>query len=146
MMQQSMSENKYLIEGPIPYSMIGEVMADIVDSAAGAISVFVGRVRADVVNGRAVQAIEYSSYILMLEEAVEAIKAEAKILFPDVRAVAIFHSKGIVSAGQISLLVVVVAGHREQAMLACPHVVEMIKKRLPLWKREIFSDNSYRWI
>jgi molybdopterin synthase catalytic subunit len=63
----------------------------------------------------------------------------------DVKSIDILHSTGIVKAGEISLLVAVSAGHRKQAMEACSKTVEMIKERLPVWKKEVYDDNSHTW-
>ena len=59
------------------------------------------------------------------------------------RSIEIIHSTGIVNAGEISLLVLVSAGHRQQAMQACSKAVELIKERLPVWKKEIYDDDSH---
>ena len=78
---------------------------------------------------------------------VEASKIEQLILaeFNDVRSIDIIHSTGVVEAGEISLLVLVSAGHREQAIRACSEAVEQIKKNLPVWKKEIYNDDSHNW-
>ena len=65
--------------------------------------------------------------------------------FNDVNSVEILHSSGIVNAGEISLFVIISAGHRQQAIEACRQTVELIKERLPVWKKEIFEDNSTCW-
>jgi molybdopterin synthase catalytic subunit len=78
---------------------------------------------------------------------IEAENIKKKILseFPDVKSVDIIHSTGIVSAGEISLLVFISAGHRHQAIQACSKTVELIKDNLPVWKKEIFEDDSHKW-
>lgn len=127
--------------------MIGEtIYSDAAGDTAGAISVFAGQVRADVVEGRTVAAIEYSSYEAMLKEAVAGIREIIFKAFSDVKTVTIIHSSGVVRAGEISLLVVVTAGHRDQAMRACTHTVELVKEKLPVWKKEFFEDESHRWV
>jgi len=77
----------------------------------------------------------------------EADKINKTILseFDDVKAIDIIHSKGIVKSGEISLLVMVSAGHRQQAAGACAKAVELIKEKLPIWKKEIFEDDSQKW-
>lgn len=142
-----MSREKHLIDGPLPHSMIGEVIArDAEGDITGAVSVFAGQVRADMVGGRIVKAIEYSSYESMLSEAVGSIREIVMHAFSDVRSVNILHSIGVVRAGEISLLVVVTAGHRDQAMRACTHTVELVKEKLPVWKKELFEDETHRWV
>lgn len=81
----------------------------------------------------------------MVEESVAKIRETLFSKFPDVKSIAIFHSTGIVRAGEISLLVMVSAGHRREAIDACSLAVEMIKENLPVWKKEIFDDGTGRW-
>jgi molybdopterin synthase catalytic subunit len=57
----------------------------------------------------------------------------------------IFHSLGLVNAGDISLFVFVSSKHRRIAFDACEEVVELVKSKLPIWGKEIFHDNSYNW-
>jgi molybdopterin synthase catalytic subunit len=138
---------KYIIEGAISHALIGEMIGtDTSAGETGGISAFAGRVRTDKAGEKSVIAIEYSCYESMLEEAVASITDIVRKAFSDVRTVNIIHSTGIVNAGEISLLVVVTAGHRDQAMRACTHTVELVKERLPVWKKEILSDEGHRWV
>jgi molybdopterin synthase catalytic subunit len=59
--------------------------------------------------------------------------------------IVIIHSLGVVMTGEISMFVLVSAGHRDHATKACRQAVELIKERLPVWKKEIFEDNTYLW-
>ncbi len=101
--------------------------------------------RADRSEGREVTAIEYSAYEGMVNAEAEKIKGSILEKFSDVRSVGIIHSTGIVKAGEISLFVIVSAGHRKQSLEACSLTVEMIKERLPVWKKEIYDDESHTW-
>lgn len=65
--------------------------------------------------------------------------------FNDVKSIEIVHSKGHVKSGEISLLVMVSAGHRDHASKACAKAVELIKEKLPIWKKEVFEDESGQW-
>lgn len=120
-----------------------EETGKLIDS--GGHSLFLGQVRADVIDGNVVKAIEYSAYDSMVDA--EATRIIDSVLgeFGDVRTVKIIHSTGVVRAGEISLLVLVSAGHRKQAIEACSKTVELIKERLPVWKKEIYEDNSHTW-
>jgi molybdopterin synthase catalytic subunit len=71
--------------------------------------------------------------------------SEMMIEFNDVRTISILHSSGLVKAGEISLLIVVSSGHRRHAVEACSKTVELVKERLPVWKKEIFDDDTYEW-
>ena len=107
--------------------------------------IFLGQVRADAIDGKRVKAIEYSAYIELVGAEAEKIKKSIFAEYNDVKSVDIIHSTGIVAAGQISLLVLVSSGHRQQAFQACNKTVELIKKNLPVWKKEIYEDESYTW-
>jgi molybdopterin synthase catalytic subunit len=136
----------YLTAGPVSQSLISrllEKMGSKTDS--GGHMIFLGQVRADEIDGKKVKAIEYSAYIELVTIEADKIKEKIYSGFPDVKSVDIIHSTGIVRAGEISLLVLVSAGHRQQAMQACNKAVELIKENLPVWKKEIFEDGSHVW-
>jgi molybdopterin synthase catalytic subunit len=139
-------EIKYLTEGPVSDDLISRLIKKAsLKTDSGGHMIFLGQVRADEINGKKVRAIEYSAYTELVD--VEAEKIEKIILseFSDVRSVDIIHSTGYVRAGEISLLVFVSAGHRHQAILACSKTVELIKENFPVWKKEIYEDNSHLW-
>jgi molybdopterin synthase catalytic subunit len=115
------------------------------DPGSGGHSVFLGQVRADVRDSKQVTEIEYSAYEGMVRKEAEKIIQSILSEFDDVRSVKILHSIGRVKTGEVSLLVLVSAGHRRQAMEACSKTVELIKSNFPVWKKEIFQDNSYEW-
>lgn len=132
-----------LVPGPIKSSIIAEyinVLND--DKSSGAHSIFLGQVRNDIINERTVEALEYSAYDAMVEKEAHKIKDITRAAYSDVRDIVIVHSTGLVKAGELSLFVMVSAGHRDQATRACRHVVEMIKENFPVWKKEIFEDNT----
>ncbi|HUX96065.1 MAG TPA: molybdenum cofactor biosynthesis protein MoaE [Bacteroidales bacterium] len=138
--------SKYLIEGPVTsveISVYLDGMAAAKDT--GGHSFFLGQVRADFLKGKIVMAIEYSAYESMVNTEADKIVESVTSEFDDVRSVRIIHSTGVVRAGEVSLAVMVSAGHRQQAMQACSKTVELIKERLPVWKKEIYEDNSHAW-
>jgi molybdopterin synthase catalytic subunit len=137
---------KTLVAGPITREIMSSILESLANKKdAGGHSVFIGQVRADIRGEKRVKAIEYTSYEKMAE--IEAGKIRETILteFNDVQSVEILHSVGIVMAGEVSLFVLVSGGHRHQAIDACSKAVEMIKATLPVWKKEIFEDNSSMW-
>ncbi|MFZ0281122.1 MAG: molybdenum cofactor biosynthesis protein MoaE [Bacteroidales bacterium] len=136
----------HLIDGPLPPVVISEVVANAgKNTESGGLSIFVGQVRRDLVEGRFVKAIEYSAYEEMVIGEADKINKSILSEFDDVKKIEILHSRGLVNAGEISLLVAVSAGHRHQAINACSKAVELIKAKLPIWKKEIFEDNSTQW-
>ena len=139
-------QKNYLISGPVS----GSILTDILDKMnentdAGGHSFFLGQVRADKVDGKKVIAIEYSAYESMVKDEADKIVRLVLAEFDDIKSIDIIHSTGTVKAGEISLLVSVSAGHRKQAIEACSKAVEMIKLRLPVWKKEVYADNSHTW-
>ncbi|MBS0011233.1 MAG: molybdenum cofactor biosynthesis protein MoaE [Bacteroidales bacterium] len=135
-----------LVPGPVKSSLIAEYINKLSDDkSTGAHSIFLGQVRSDRINDRTVRAIEYSAYTEMLETEAGKIRETILSAFSDVTNLVIVHSTGLVKAGELSLFVMLTAGHRDQATRACRHVVEMIKEKFPVWKKEIFDDNTNRW-
>jgi len=140
-----MSEN-YLIDGPVTTAVISSFLEKLAQNTdSGGHSFFLGQVRADEVNGKKVRAIEYSAYENMVKAEADKIRESVLSEFDDVKSIFIIHSTGVVKAGEVSLAVMVSAGHRKQAILACSKAVELIKERLPVWKKEIYEDNSHIW-
>jgi molybdopterin synthase catalytic subunit len=135
-----------LVNGPVSHEIV-KVLMDMMSkqSDAGGHTLFLGQVRADVVGGKVVKAIEYSAYEAMVHAEADKIKRSVMDEFDDVKVIEIIHSTGVVNAGEISLLVFVSAGHRKQSMEACSKTVELIKERLPVWKKEIYVDDSHIW-
>jgi molybdopterin synthase catalytic subunit len=136
----------HLINGPVTPGAISEIVAKGGKNLeCGAHSLFLGQVRRDQTDGKFVMAIEYSAYEEMVTGEADKIYKSIMSEFDDVKTIEIIHSKGIIKAGEISLLVMVSAGHRNHASKACAKTVELIKEKLPIWKKEIFEDNSGQW-
>jgi len=132
-------KNRYLVGGPITPVLISELMTlGDDDAGTGAVSVFIGKVRDDEVDGKRVTAIDYSAYEEMAVREADGIAATIRSAFSDVRSVIIVHSLGVVRAGETSLFIMVSAGHRDHATRACRHTLEMVKEKLPVWKKELF--------
>lgn len=138
--------SEILIKGPITPEIISGKLAELGNrKESGGHSVFLGQVRADIIDGKEVTAIEYSAYETMVAAEAVSILKEISENFEDVRSAEVLHSVGLVRAGEVSLFVIVSAGHRDQAIRACRELVELVKKRLPVWKKELFEDDSHRW-
>jgi molybdopterin synthase catalytic subunit len=139
-------ETRYLTAGPISPEIILQLIKKMGENDdSGGNTIFLGQVRADITEGKKVKAIEYSAYVEMVNAEVENIKALVYSEFEDIRSIDITHSAGLVKAGEISLLVLVSAGHRHQSINGCAKTVELIKEKLPVWKKEIFEDESHHW-
>lgn len=136
----------YLISGSITPVVITTLIGKLAERTdTGGHSIFLGQVRADEINGKKVRAIEYSAYEAMVRVEADKIKDTILSEFTDTKSIDIVHSTGVVNAGEISLFVLVSARHRKQAIEACSKTVELIKSKLPIWKKEIFEDSSREW-
>lgn len=110
----------------------------------GAHDIFLGQVRADTIEGKVVQAIDYSAYEEMANQVFHEIRESAFSKF-DLTCMHIYHSKGIVKAGEICLFVFTSSAHRKEAMDACRYVVEAIKEKAPVFGKELFEDGEHVW-
>jgi molybdopterin synthase catalytic subunit len=106
----------------------------------GAIVTFVGRARDVADDERTVVELEYEAYPEMAESVLDEIRAEAESRFGV--ACAVVHRTGVVPIGEAAVAIVTAARHREEAYEANRFVIEAIKDRLPIWKRERFADGS----
>ncbi len=117
---------------------------DLVSPEAGAIVTFEGRVRRHNRNYE-VEALEYSAYPELAENEAEKIMTEAREEF-DVEDVLVQHRTGRLEVTECSVRVAASAVHREDAFQAAKWVIDEVKQRLPIWKKEIYTDGSERWI
>jgi molybdopterin synthase catalytic subunit/molybdopterin converting factor small subunit len=109
----------------------------------GGLVSFVGAVR-DEARGRAIRHLEYEAYPGMAEREMERIAAEASARWPRAR-VAIEHRVGHLEVGEIAVVVVAAAPHRDDAFAACRFAIDTLKQRVPIWKKEFASDGEY-WV
>ena len=139
-------ENRFLVKGPVTPEIIGAYLLEMGKRTdSGGHSIFMGQVRDDQSGEGRVKEIEYSAYEDMVAAEAEKIIRITREAFSDVKLIEILHATGTVKCGEISLFVMVTAGHRDQAMRACRHIVEMIKLNYPVWKKEILDNDSHRW-
>ena len=129
-----------LTEGPVN---LAGVVADVVDERAGAIATFLGTVRAQS-RGREVIALEYEAYEDMAERVMAEIADEVEERY-DLCKVAISHRTGRVEVGGTSVAIAVSAPHRRDALAACADMIEALKARVPLWKKELYKGGE-EWI
>lgn len=145
---KSMSEkrrHKVFVNGAIRPDFIAESIAKHSGKTnIGAHDIFLGQVRDDIIDGKEVQAIEYSAYEEMAEEKFHEIREMAFSRF-NLVCMHIYHSLGKVKTGEISLFVFVSSQHRTEAFDACRFLVEEIKANVPIFGKELFDDESYSW-
>jgi molybdopterin synthase catalytic subunit len=109
----------------------------------GAIVTFVGHVR-DHHGGRPVERLVYSAYEPMAEAECDAIVREAERRWPV--SIGLRHRTGELAIGEIAVAVAVAADHRGEAFDACRWVIDEVKRRVPVWKREHYRDGSVAWV
>ncbi len=120
------------------------LIAALRDVGAGACVTFEGRVR-DHNEGRGVRALEYEAYIPLAEKEGKIILEEARLRFEILGATCV-HRTGNLGLGEIAVWVAVTAGHRGGAFDACRYIIDETKARLPIWKKEHYSDGATQWI
>ena len=125
-----------------PLSLDESVRA-VEHAGAGAVATFVGVVR-DHNDGRPVTLLEYEAYASMAELELERIEAEMQAKTPEVRVHAT-HRVGALRVGDAAVVCAASAPHRGEAFAACRRLIDAIKHRLPIWKREHGPDGPY-WV
>lgn len=141
------------VEGAIPPSFVAESIAKhATRTDIGAHEIFLGQVRSDAIVGAddrppitTVSAIEYTAYRDMANEQMIAIREEAFARWPEMTCLHVHHSQGVVKAGELCFMVFVSASHRQQAREAVAYVTDEVKKRLPIFGKEILSDTTHVW-
>jgi MoaE-MoaD fusion protein len=126
-----------LVDEPID---VAALEAAVSATGFGAVVTFVGRARDRSDDGREVIELEYEVYPEMAASVLAEIAMEAEAQWPVALAVA--HRHGVVPLGEAAVAIVAAAPHRAEAYEANRFVIEAIKERLPIWKRERFADGS----
>ena len=117
--------------------------AAVAGPRAGAVVSFQGVVR-DHDHGRGVTLLEYEGHPTaadVLREVATEMAAD-----PDVYAVAVSHRIGVLRIGDVALVAAVSTAHRAAAFRVCARLVDEVKARLPIWKRQVFTDGTDEWV
>jgi molybdopterin synthase catalytic subunit len=131
----------YLTRDPLS---IDRLVAEVAAPAFGGTCIFLGTVR----NGpddQGVTAIEYSAYEEMVEAEFGRLLADARGRWPEARIV-VRHRLGAIPVGEASIAIAAAAPHRAQAFEACRYVIEEVKRRGPVWKKELRLDGTEVWV
>jgi molybdopterin synthase catalytic subunit len=130
----------YLTESVLDLAaLIGQVTT----AQQGAVTTFLGVVR-DHHAGRVVIRLEYHAYGPMVEAECGRIVTETERRWPC--RVALRHRTGRLEIGDAAVAIAVGAAHRGDAFEACRHVIEELKRRVPIWKREQYVDGTEAWV
>ena len=122
---------------------VDEVLAAVSDRSAGGVALFVGTVR-DEDGGRAVETLEYEAHrnvVSVLRDIAAAIADQ-----PAVVAVAAVHRVGLLAIGDLAVVVAVSCAHRHDAFSAGRQLIDDVKEKAPIWKRQLFRDGGTEWV
>jgi len=141
MRNAELNEMSYLTRSTIS---LDALLAEVSSAACGGTCVFLGTVR-DGPDEHGVTAIEYSAYEEMVEAEFARLVADADARWPEAR-IAVRHRLGTIPSGEASIAIAVAAPHRAEAFEACRFVIEEVKRRIPVWKKELRVDGSEVWV
>ena len=121
-----------------------DVLSHVGSEQDGAVLLFLGIVR-DHADGRPVSGMQYEAYEEMATPVLREIAEEAAERIASDR-VAVVHRVGDLAIGEVSVAIAVSSPHRAEAYDASRYVIEEIKKRLPIWKKEHYVDGTQEWV
>ena len=130
-----------IVEHPLDPTAL---LAEVASIESGASTLFVGTVRR-VNEGKDVSGIDYSAYGPMAERELAEIAAEAAERF-GTTSLTVEHRTGTLTLGEASIVIAVSHARRGAAMEAQRYLIEEIKKRVPIWKREHYADGTREWV
>ena len=131
--------------GPISSQFIAEsIRKHQSNTAIGGHSIFLGQIRADQIGDQQVIGINYTAYEEMALEKMYEIREAIFAKYPII-CMHVHHSLGMVPIGEVCLFVFTSSAHRKAAMDACDELVERIKAELPIWGKEILTNESHQW-
>src|SRR5262249_31162006 len=122
---------------------VAALLAAVRDRGAGAVVTFLGTTRSTNA-GRRVVRLEYEAFATMATREMRSLAAQAKRRWR-LRKVAGVHRTGVVAIGEASVGVAVSGGHRREAFAACHWLIDQVKTRVPIWKKEHFRGGAV-WI
>ena len=121
-----------------------EVLRDVGDDGSGAVLLFLGTVR-DHAEGRPVAGLKYEAYEPMAQSVLLEILEDARVR-TGVECLSAVHRVGELAIGEVSVAIAVSSAHRGSAYEASRLVIEEVKRRLPVWKKERFADGDEAWV
>jgi molybdopterin synthase catalytic subunit len=131
-----------IVETELPIEAVNQAVTQELGGGMGALATFVGTVR-DNAQGHDIRHLEYSAYVPMAEAEMRRIAGEVRERWGVPCAMA--HRLGLLEVGQASIVVAVAAPHRKEAFEACWWAVDEVKARVPIWKKEVATDDTW-WV
>lgn len=133
-------------EGAVPANLLTRwSQAAAAQKDLGAFTFFCGQVRADQNEQGKVKGIEYSAYSTMAESTLREF-VETHPLSKEIKLIKIAQSLGFVAAGELSLVLLLATAHRKELLQLQLELVEFLKFKVPVWKKELFEQGNYRWV
>ena len=117
----------------------------ILSEKNGAESIFIGRIR-DKNSGKKVTAVTYDTHDKAVIKSFQSICNHAQSKFDKDANIFLEHAKGYVPVGEISILIAVGSGHRDEAFKICRYILEEIKHQSPIWKKEHYVEGKEEWL
>ena len=117
----------------------------IISKKNGAESIFIGRVRNEN-SGKKVTAVTYDVHDQAVIKSFQSICIDAKSKFDKSANIFLEHAKGYVPVSEISILIAVSSGHRDEAFKICRYILEEIKHKSPIWKKEHYIEGNEEWL
>jgi molybdopterin synthase catalytic subunit len=131
----------YLTQDPIDPR---EFFSSEMPGSCGAVSTFTGIVR-DHHEGKKVRGIFYECYLPMANKEIHNILKQVEREFP-VQSLRVLHRIGQLKVGDIAVAVEVVSTHRKEAFAACQAIIDRVKDRVPIWKKEQYDGGQSDWV
>ena len=124
---------------------VDEATRFVNDESCGAVSVFIGVTRKDNVDNGIVTGLEFEAHIPLAIAIMNEIAREYMDKEPQVRRVFISHRLGFVRVGETNVILAVSSGHRDVSMRATQELMDTLKAKVPVWKKEVLDNGKYVW-
>ena len=115
----------------------------VMSPECGGINIFIGTVRNNTQHKKVVR-LEFEAYETMAISEMNKIAKETFNMWP-VQKVVIHHRTGVLQPGEVPVVIVVAAAHRDAAFTACRYIIDTLKQTVPIWKKEVFEDGEV-WV
>lgn len=124
---------------------VQEVVDAVGSASCGAISIFIGTTREDLVDGRKVIGLEYEAYEPMAQSEFTKLCADIRGRWPTVKHICVHHRLGWVEVGQASVVMAISSPHRHDSQQAIQYCISELKAKVPIWKKEVYDSQDSSW-
>ncbi|XP_075993484.1 molybdopterin synthase catalytic subunit isoform X1 [Genypterus blacodes] len=122
-----------------------EVVDSVSSTSCGAISVFIGTTRGDVLEDRKVIGLEYEAYEPMVQSELSILCADIRARWPSVTHISVHHRLGWVALGEASVVIAISSPHRHDGQQAVQFCINKLKASAPIWKKEVYDTKDVTW-